>query len=203
MAGIQLTFSNVVQLISALAPILITFFFLMLSLFNQNVKGIIYIAGALLAIVINLFLMNQIKSPIDANASYICNIIDIPILTKYNNPSANSLFIAFTIAYMLLPMIYNNEMNFAVISALSVLFVLDGLTRVTHKCTNIAGTILGGLVGFLFGAIWYTIFHSLGYDKLLYFNEVSSNNVVCSKPSKQTFKCKVYKNGEIINSYTA
>jgi hypothetical protein len=27
-----------------------------------------------------------------------------------------------------------------------------------------------------------------------------SNNVVCSRPKKQTFKCAVYKNGELIKN---
>ena len=33
---------------------------------------------------------------------------------------------------------------------------------------------------------------------LVTYNELVSNNVVCNKPSKQTFKCHVYKNGELI-----
>jgi hypothetical protein len=44
------------------------------------------------------------------------------------------------------------------------------------------------------------LFHVSGYDSLLYFDELESNNVTCSRPSKQTFKCSVYKNGELISS---
>jgi len=46
---IELTITNVLQLMSTLMPFMITFFMLMLSLMNQNVKGIVFIAGALLA----------------------------------------------------------------------------------------------------------------------------------------------------------
>ena len=34
------------------------------------------------------------------------------------------------------------------------------------------------------------------------FNELDSNKVMCSRPSKQTFKCSVYKHGELITSNT-
>ena len=55
-------------------------------------------------------------------------------------------------------------------------------------------------LGLFFGWIFYSIIHSAGGDKLLYFNTISSNNVYCSKPKKQQFKCYVYKNGEIISA---
>jgi hypothetical protein len=41
-----------------------------------------------------------------------------------------------------------------------------------------------------------------GGEKFLFFNEVQSNKVVCSRPTKQQFKCTVYKNGEILTNTT-
>jgi hypothetical protein len=38
-----------------------------------------------------------------------------------------------------------------------------------------------------------------GSGKYLFFNEVSSNKEMCSQPKKQTFKCSLYKNGELIS----
>jgi hypothetical protein len=39
-----------------------------------------------------------------------------------------------------------------------------------------------------------------GSGKFMFFNEVQSNKDVCNMPSKQTFKCQVYKNGELIGN---
>ena len=203
MAGIQLSFSNMIQLISALAPLLVGSFFVMLSLLNQNVKGIVYLAGAVLATVLNIFVMNQIGSPIAPDASMLCNLVELPYLTKFNSPSPSALFIAFTFAYVFLPMRYNNQMNYPVIITLLCLLALDSLSKIKGKCTTAGGSVLGTLLGFVFGALWYTLFHGMGYDSLLYFDEMDSNNVVCSKPSKQTFKCSVYKNGELVSSNIA
>ena len=44
------------------------------------------------------------------------------------------------------------------------------------------------------------LLHEAGYDSLLYFDELLSNKVACSRPSKQSFKCSVYKGGELISS---
>ena len=56
---------------------------------------------------------------------------------------------------------------------------MDAVTKVTHFCTTPAGTVLGGLVGFLLGSAWYTVFNSSGAGNLLYFDEMESNAVVC------------------------
>jgi hypothetical protein len=67
----------------------------------------------------------------------------------------------------------------------------------------LSGSILGGLVGLILGATWFSVFHHSGYDSLLYFDELTSNRIACSRPSKQTFKCSVYKNGQLISSNIA
>jgi hypothetical protein len=192
-----------IQLVSALAPLLVGSFFIMLSLLNQNVKGIVYLAGAVLATVLNIFVMNQIGSPVAPDASMLCNLVELPYLTKFNSPSPSALFIAFTFAYVFLPMRYNNQMNYPVIITLLCLLALDSISKIKGKCTTAGGSVLGSLLGFVFGALWYSLFHGMGYDSLLYFDEMDSNNVVCSKPSKQTFKCSVYKNGELVSSNIA
>jgi hypothetical protein len=194
----ELTLTNIFQFASALSPLLLGFFLLMTSVFNQNIRGIVYLAGVLIACVINLVLMGVIRSRRDVNAAALCDLVSLPFVNGYNSPSLSSLFIAFTIAYLVLPMTYNDNMNYGVLAVLLGLFVMNAISRVTNRCTTTIGIFLGALVGLVLGGLWYTLFHSTGHDSLLFFNEVSSNNVVCSRPAKQTFKCSVYKNGELI-----
>ena len=82
------------------------------------------------------------------------------------------------------------------------MFAIDASAKVTNKCTTVGGVIIGALVGFLLGALWYTVFHMVGADNLLYFEETQSNGIRCERPDKQTFKCSVYKNGQLVNSTT-
>lgn len=198
--AIRLDFPNILELFSLISPFLLGFFLVLSSLFNQNLKGLVYLAGILIAVIINIFLMNQIASPKLEGSALSCDFISLPFMGQFNSPAPTSLFIAFTIAYLVLPMKYNNQMNYVVLSALLCLLVLDGVTKVNKRCTTTGGTVLGTLVGLVLGATWYTLFHMSGYDSLLYFDELQSNNVVCSRPAKQSFKCSVYKNGELISS---
>ena len=201
--AIALTLSNILQFFAFISPVLLAFFLFLTSLFNNDLKGLVYLAGVLIASLANVFLMNQVQSgPLDG-AAFSCNVFDIPMFSQYNSPSPSSLFLSFTIAYLVLPMQYNKQMNYPILAFLLCLLVLDILTKVNNKCTSYGGSILGALVGFILGTIWYTLFHTAGYDSLLYFDELKSNSVTCSRPSKQTFKCSVYKNGELISSNIA
>ena len=201
MPGIDLTLSNIFQFFSFLAPTLLIFFLFMSSLFNQNIKGLIYIAGILISLLLNIVFMNLLGSKKLDDEAFSCSVFNIPGgILSYNSPYPSTLILAFTLAYLILPMKYNNQMNYAVLVFLLCLIGFDMTTKTHNKCTTIPGAILGALVGFLMGAVWYIVFHFSGYDSLLYFDELQSDNVQCSIPSKQTFKCSVYKNGEIISS---
>lgn len=201
--GMEITLTNVFQFLSAIAPLLLGFFMVMISIFNQDVKGLVYLGGILIAIIINIFLINLVKSPRtpDKEAG-LCNLINIPFgnVSAYNSPSLNSVLIAFTMAYLLLPMKYNNQINYPLIVFLAAIFCMDGVSKVVNSCTNPLGVLLGLFVGFLLGSAWFILLHSTGNDSLLYFSEVSSNKVYCAKPNKQKFKCSVYKNGELIKT---
>jgi hypothetical protein len=197
--GMKLTFTNIFQFLSGISPFLLGFFLVMSSVFNQNVKGIIYLAGVILASMINILLMNLIGQKSFPQESLSCNLIDLPFgSSMYNSPALTSVFIGFTIAYLFLPMNHHNEMNYILLISLFALFVIDGVTKVINYCTNVSGIVLGGLIGGLLGSVWYSIFHISGNDSLLFFDEMISNKVVCKKPSKQKFKCSVYKNGELV-----
>lgn len=55
-----------------------------------------------------------------------------------------------------------------------------------------SGTLLGSGIS----ALLYTS----PIKNLLYVGEINSNKEVCSMPSQQKFKCRVYKNGELVGS---
>jgi hypothetical protein len=197
--AIELTPTNIFQFFSTILPFLLVFFMVMISIFNQNIKGLVYLGGILMATILNVLFQNVIKNPSYADSAPTCNLFDIPGNNEgYNNPSLSSLLIGFTIAYLVLPMSSNKQMNISILIALFSLFTMDSISKVMNKCTSYAGVLLGGSLGFLLGSGWYALLHASGQDSLLYFDEVNSNNVVCSRPSKQKFKCSVYKNGQLI-----
>lgn len=197
--AMELTITNLIQFFGALSPILIGFFLLGASVLNKDIKGLIYMAGIMFAFVINTIFMNVIKSPSDPMRSMSCDLINIPFSNTYNTPAWNSVFIAFTLAYLYLPMRFSGSMNYGVVISLLTLFGLDAISKITNKCTNNMGIIIGALVGLLLGAGWYSVIKMSGNPQLIYFEELS-NGKACSRPSKQKFKCSVYKNGKLIKN---
>ena len=155
----------------------------------------------MIASILNVLLMNSKKSEPCAERSQFCNILDFPWNPhNYNSPDYNSMVIMFTTAYLLLPMIYNKQMNYGAIMFMLILFAFNYITQIMFLCCKGFDMVFGGLIGLVMGATFAGILKMSGGEKFLYFNELSSNNTVCERPSKQTFKCSVYKNGKIIQN---
>jgi len=57
---------------------------------------------------------------------------------------------------------------------------------------------LNVLLGASCSALIVTLMYVGGSGKYLFFNETSSDKEMCYQPSNQTFKCQMYKNGELI-----
>jgi hypothetical protein len=197
--GVEFSPTNIFKFISAISPILLTWFLAAASIFNQDVKGIIYLAGILLAVCINVLIANMIKSKPLSNRTPMCEIFNIPFASSYNSPSINSTIISFTAAYLISPMRESNTMNYGVVAFLFIIMIVDGITKITNNCTPIAGVILGVVLGYILGYAWFALLKESGNESLLYYNETLSNSAVCKMPKKQTFKCSVYKNGELVD----
>ena len=193
--------SQLITFFTALSPLLLGFFLVTISIFNQDAKGLVYLGGVLVGSFGWLVMLFLVKSRTFEDAAESCTLIAWPFnITAYNNPNYSSYFIAFTLAYLLLPMYFNNQMNWLVFIFLLVLFISDAYSSVVKRCTPSSGPLLGALIGILMGGLWFTLFHATGHDDLLYFQEMLSNNVVCKRPEKQTFKCAVYRKGELVSS---
>ena len=196
---LQLTFSNLVQVFSIFAPFFLGTFLVLVSVFNQNIKGMIYLGGVLIASMLNYIISGVIGSEPLENEGPICNLMEVPFIpNRYNVPNYNSMFIGFTLMYLLLPMLTNNQINFWLIGTIVSIFAIDAYVKLQYFCTVPRGITIGGIVGITLGAAWYFLFKITNMTSLLFFNDLTSNNVICKRPQNQTFKCSVYKNGQVI-----
>jgi hypothetical protein len=132
------------------------------------------------------------------NDKTICTSVEY---SKYGNPTFSSFVFAFTIMYLSFPMFSNGSINYWVFLSLIVYFLVDMFIKIYKKCIIQTGDLfLNILLGAASSALIVTLMYSGGSGKYLFFNEVSSDKEVCYQPSKQTFKCQMYKNGELIGS---
>jgi hypothetical protein len=123
------------------------------------------------------------------------------MLAKFDEGRNSIYLLSFTLFYMCFPMFISGNVNWYFIWLLVVYTAFDIIIKYRNQCvTNsiiILGEVLGGSV---FGLSVSGIMYYLGLSKYLFVNNLASNKEVCNMPKKQTFKCAVYKNGEIISS---
>jgi len=196
--AMQLNLSNILQFFSAISPLLLTFCLVLISFFNQDIKGLVYLGGILIASLANLLLLNTFKVKLDVPIPTFCNLIDFPFdLNTYIVPAFNSMLISFTLAYLWMPMILISTINYPLIIFIFALLGIDGISKKMSGCNTAVGVLTGTIVGFGLGILYFIPFYHKS-PELLFFNNEPSNNVICSRPKKQSFKCQVFKNGELV-----
>jgi len=188
-----------------LSPVFIASFMLMSSMFNGDAKAFIWLFLSIVGIVLILVLQQWslfYEEPESYTMGDNCADPLIPLFTNFPRLSVSTFFIVFTMIYLIQPMMMNKDWNYYVIVGFLGILVMDTMVKfqLFPSCTKKVGILSGTVLGAMYSLLCYNIILASGGEKLLYFNTVSSNNVYCSRPKKQTFKCYVYKNGEIISA---
>jgi hypothetical protein len=128
-----------------------------------------------------------------------CNLIQVPLLSDYMVPNLNSTLLAFIFTYLIMPMQTYNSYNVVLLGIIGGFFGINAGSKILHGCTSMVGILISLVLGFIIGFAWFSIVISTKNPKLLFFSS-EGGEPICSRPSKQTFKCKVYKNGEVIHT---
>jgi hypothetical protein len=158
---------------------------------NQSPSGFIYLFFLVFTIFVRMFVYKGIK---ETNEKY-------AYATENGLRSINMFIAAFTFMYLTLPMILNKSINFWIMTLLILYIVVDFFIRQYVKRRSLpVDTLINFIVGAGLAVGCVFTMNGLKLEQYLMFNEISSDKVMCSVPKKQTFKCAVYKNGELIGS---
>jgi hypothetical protein len=189
--------SNLLVFMVFYSPIIIAIAIIAFSVIIQSFKGFIFLGFMFAVSIIREFLYyaagaQEVKPP------GICSIINY---STHGNNTYSSFMIAFTLVYMCLPMYLNSSMNWFVLGTFISYLSLDIMVRGLNKCVGDASVLFLNVVsGLISGLLVITAMNAGGSSKFLFFNEMQSSKVVCTRPKKQQFKCAVYKNGELISN---
>ena len=127
-----------------------------------------------------------------------------------NDITYSTYILSFTLAYFITPMMLlsaqtkMNVMNYYVLVFFLFYICLDIFVKKSLNCVDsiysslIIGDILSGV--FLGACVSGLIMYLSRLKSYLYINEINSNKEICSLPSKQQFKCSVFKNGELVGN---
>jgi hypothetical protein len=180
------------------SPIILAVSITSLSFMFQNFKGLIYLGFLLAVCIVRNYIYMLSGSPPIVNDRTICNSVQY---SKYGNPTFSAFVFAFTIMYLSMPMFSNGAANLWVFVSLVAYACVDIFIKVYKNCIpKMSDLFLNVLMGFASGAAIVSFMYIGGSGKFLFFNEVSSNKDVCYKPKEQTFKCNLFRNGEMVGS---
>lgn len=188
---------NIVVFLSFFSPIILAISITGMSFIFQNFKGLIYLGFLIGCCVVRSYVYMMSRANPIVNDKTICTSIQY---SKYGNPTFSAFVFAFTIMYLSLPMFSNGSINYWVFISLITYFFMDIFIKIYKNCVIKTGDLfLNVLLGAASAALIVTLMYSGGSGKYLFFNEVSSDKEMCYQPSKQTFRCSLYKDGTLVS----
>ena len=186
-----------------LAPFVLASFFTLASIFNQDFKGFIYLVGLLFSSFITMLaaklpIINKLERP--SVVPEICNVLTIGQTDSLSDLPLGQSAITYTFAYLLFSMMHSNLIgrNIPTLVFFPLLIIFDFIWNLNNSCYSLGQLITSASEGGLIGWLWAYIISKGKSPSLMYFSSLS-NEDVCSRPTKSTFKCNVYKNGKLIS----
>lgn len=206
-------FNNILNIFNSLSfysPIIICVSIVLFSMFTATMeKAFVFFIWIFIITFIRIIVFKGFKS----NETNVTELPEICLtgLSQLFIPkdvTYSTYILTFTLMYFLTPMIMIsaqnkvNVVNYGVLAFFVAYIVLDLFTKISLSCVPglftslVIGDILSGL--FLGGLISGVIMYGSSLKGYLYINEMNTNKEVCSMPSKQQFKCRVFRDGTLV-----
>jgi hypothetical protein len=191
--------NSLLYLFFRLSPFIVVSFFTLSSIINNEVKGFVYIVGLCFGLVL-LSLFGSLISNIDTvpDSKLICHSL------PFGNASLpiGIGILAYTLGYLLFTIVKYKIVvfNLAIVILFPMLILADVWWNISTGCYTTLKCIVSLIVGGGSGVLWSYIIWKSKVKEFQYYN-IGSASEICSKPSAQTFKCAVYKNGKLIKSH--
>jgi len=198
---------NSVSIFAALSfysPLIMVISIILFSIFSAAAyKGFVYLFFLFAATALRMLVMSAMK--IADTPNIIRPICDTGMFLPYTNYTYSTYILVFSLVYFVTPMIViskqnkMNSINYSVIIFFVSYICYDIGVKTFYKCINASSGIIGDvLCGILLASVTVVALMASHNTNVLFINELTSNKEICTRPSKQQFKCSVYKNGEVI-----
>jgi hypothetical protein len=189
-AKLNLNVENITYLFFRLFPIILPTYFILSSVFSMDVKGVIYLAGLMFAVI--LAILGDGSVPSAQNQTYYCTTITLsnnqPI--SKNIPLSQVVYI-YTFCYLVY-IIGTYDLwiqNVVTIILFGLLVIADIFWNLfVGQCSTIMGLFAALVIGGGMGSLWAYLIDYSGAVNLQYFNGMS-NRTVCMRPSQQYYQC--------------
>ena len=200
---------NIFNSLSFYSPIIICVSIIVFSMFTGSIeKALVFFLWIFIITFIRIIVFKGLKNPV-REMQDVCSTglseIFIPKDVTYS-----TYILAFTMMYFIIPMIMVstqnniNAINYRVLAFFIAYISLDLFIKNSYSCipgifsSVVIADILSGV--FLGSVIAGLIMYGTTLKTYLFINEINTNKEVCSTPSKQQFRCSVYKDGTLIGN---
>jgi len=209
----ELNLFTILYLFFRLAPFIVVCYLSLGSIFNQDIKGLIYLVGLLFSCFAT-FLVGQTvpisfsigSDPVNPLSKKmvkpVCNLLTIGKDGSFSRIPLGISILSFTMIYLVCIMVQYNLVtnNIPMLVFFPVLIMGDLIWNLRNECYAPFGIFLAVAVGCLMGWAWSLIIGQMNQPNLFFLN-VDSNQSVCQRPSQQLFKC-TFANPATGGSYT-
>jgi hypothetical protein len=202
----ELNLISILYLFFRLAPFIIVSYFGLQSIFNQDLKGVIFLIGLLVTSVITVIVGNilpmQTKNDgvMSEFARKICNQLTIGSNGPVSKLPLSQTVFGYTLAYLSYFIGINNltSQNIPTFIIFPLLIVADIIWNTTHGCSTNILLLTSLIIGGVLGTLWGMIIEATNVPGLAYFSGIS-NKDVCSRPTKSLYRCRaVNKNSSAV-----
>lgn len=183
-------------------PYFVVLYFCFQSIFNQDFKGLIYLAGLFLSIfaVVNIGNISFIKNLVSLNKNSNSKNVQASLCPSFDilNTGITSFLplgdniLAYTFFYILYIILKYKiiGLNIGTIILFTILIISNLFINLTYKCNDMVASVISIVIGGMFGLFWAFVIDKTAKVDLQLFSGIS-NKVVCSRPSRTVYRCRV------------
>ena len=174
-----------------LAPFILISFFALSSLFNSDIKGIIFLGMLLLNCFITISIGTALpEDPVSSNPNMTCNSLTLTRNGPLSRLPLNINILTFTLAYLAYIIgTYNlAKNNIPTLVVLPIFIVYQMYWSLTNGCNSLYYSIMSLILGGGLGALFSYAIDKTGIVELQYFNGIS-NQEVCVRATNVKYKC--------------
>lgn len=186
-------FSYIGFLIVKLGPLFMVFYFILDSIFQANTKGIMYIIGICITVILTIIIGNTIsfKNP-DTPINDFCFPIAIENFVNISNLPLSQSIYGFTFLYIFIPLLkYQFMYHNAVFFVLFFLLILTDFTLLmNYNCFSIQQAVFSLLIGGIIGTIYISMLLKSKTKNIIYIPGIPQSQM-CDLPKRKAYKCKL------------
>lgn len=184
---------NLLYLAFRLAPFILICYFLISTIYLQEIQSLIFLGGLIGACLLAMVLSESFtffNYDVPDYATSMCHITTLSEVGSFSKIPLSTVIYTYALSYLGIPILhYNrNNSNIPILVFFPVIAFLDMLWLYLFGCSTMWNIFTGGVVGMTVGLAWSEIIFRSSYKKVQY-ESILSDSDECSMQSAAGFQC--------------